>query len=131
MNTQMITQLYELIIFTLLFVLAGFIIRFIKVKTAELETKAVNETQRKYLTMFENTITTCVIATNQTYVETLKKCGKFDAEAQQLAFEQTKTAVLEILTEDAKEYLTEFYGDLDKQLNSLIEAEVNKNKKKK
>lgn len=128
MNTQMITQLYELIIFPLLFVLAGFIIRFIKVKTAELETKAVNETQSKYLTMFENTITTCVIATNQTYVETLKKSGKFDAEAQKLAFEQTKTAVLEILTEDAKEYLTEFYGDLDKQLNSLIEAEVNKNK---
>lgn len=128
MNTQMITQLYELIIFPLLCVLAGFIIRFIKVKTAELETKAVSETQSKYLTMFENTITTCVIATNQTYVETLKKCGKFDAEAQKLAFEQTKTAVLEILTEDAKEYLTEFYGDLDKQLNSLIEAEVNKNK---
>ena len=128
MSVEALNQIYELIIFPILFVLAGFIIRFIKVKTAELETKAVNETQRKYLTMFENTITTCVIATNQTYVETLKKCGKFDAEAQQLAFEQTKTAVLEILTEDAKEYLTEFYGDLDKQLNSLIEAEVNKNK---
>lgn len=128
MNTQMITQLYELIIFPLLFVLAGFLIQFIKTKTAELKANASNETQQKYLTMFENTITTCVIATNQTYVESLKKSGKFDAEAQKLAFEQTKTAVLEILTEDAKEYLTEFYGDLDKQLNSLIEAEVNKNK---
>lgn len=128
MNTQMITQLYELIIFPLLFVLAGFLIQFIKTKTAELKTNVSNETQQKYLTMFENTITTCVIATNQTYVESLKKSGKFDAEAQKLAFEQTKTAVLEILTEDAKEYLTEFYGDLDKQLNSLIEAEVNKNK---
>ena len=128
MNTQMITQLYELIIFPLLFVLAGFLIQFIKTKTAELKVNASNETQQKYLTMFENTITTCVIATNQTYVESLKKSGKFDAEAQKLAFEQTKAAVLEILTEDAKEYLTEFYGDLDKQLNSLIEAEVNKNK---
>lgn len=128
MNTQTITQLYELIIFPLLFVLSGFLIQFIKAKTTELKANASNEIQQKYLTMFENTITTCVIATNQTYVEALKKSGKFDAEAQKLAFEQTKTAVLEILTEDAKEYLTEFYGDLDKQLNSLIEAEVNKNK---
>lgn len=128
MNTQTITQLYESIIFPLLFVLTGFLIQFIKTKTAELKANASNEIQQKYLTMFENTITTCVIATNQTYVEALKKTGKFDEEAQKLAFEQTKTAVLEILTEDAKEYLTEFYGDLDKQLNSLIEAEVNKNK---
>lgn len=128
MNTQTISQLYELIIFPLLFVLTGFLIQFIKAKTSELKANASNEIQQKYLTMFENTITTCVIATNQTYVEALKKSGKFDAEAQKLAFEQTKEAILEILTDDAKEYLTELYGDLDKQLNSLIEAEVNKNK---
>ena len=128
MNTQTITQLYELIIFPLLFVLTGFLIQFIKTKTAELKASASNEIQQKYITMFENTITTCVIATNQTYVESLKKSGKFNEEAQKLAFEQTKKAILEILTDDAKEYLTELYGDLDKQLNSLIEAEVNKNK---
>ena len=47
MSTETLSQIYELIIFPILFVLAGFIIRFIKVKTAELETKAVNETQSK------------------------------------------------------------------------------------
>ena len=40
----------------------------------------------KYLKMLSETITKCVIATNQTYVETLKKQGKFDEEAQKIAF---------------------------------------------
>jgi hypothetical protein len=48
----------------------------------------------------------------------LKKAGKFDAEAQQLAFEQTKAAVMSILTEEAKEFLTAFYGDLNQQLTA-------------
>jgi hypothetical protein len=36
--------------------------------------------------MLNRTITECVIATNQTYVETLKQQGKFDEEAQKIAF---------------------------------------------
>ena len=124
----MITQLYELIIFPLLFVLAGFIIQFIKTKTAELKTKTNNESLNKYITMFESTVTNCVLATNQTYVDSLKKEGKFDADAQKKAFEQTKDAVLAILTEEAKIYLTEIYGDLNKQLVAQIEATVNLNK---
>ena len=36
--------------------------------------------------MLSETITKCVVATNQTYVETLKKQGKFDKEAQKIAF---------------------------------------------
>lgn len=128
MKPEVISQIFELIVFPLLFVLTGFIIQFIKTKTQELKTKTNNETQQKYLTMFEDTITTCVLATNQTYVDALKKEGKFDAEAQKKAFELTKDAVLTILTEDAKEYLTELYGDLNKQLTSLIEAQVKVNK---
>ena len=40
-----------------------------------------NELSKKYIQMLSETITKCVIATNQTYVETLKKQGKFDVEA--------------------------------------------------
>ena len=128
MKPEVISQIFELIVFPFLFVLTGFMIQFIKTKTQELKNKTNNETQQKYLTMFEDTITTCVLATNQTYVDALKKEGKFDAEAQKKAFELTKDAVLTILTEDAKEYLTELYGDLNKQLTSLIEAQVKVNK---
>ena len=78
--------------------------------------------------MVTETITSCVIATNQTYVETLKKQGKFDAEAQKEAFNQTLTAVEQLLNEDAKQYLIEIYGDLNEYLTKRIEATVNLNK---
>lgn len=75
--------------------------------------------------MLESTITTCVISTNQTYVDSLKAQGKFDLNAQQQAFQMTYEAVLKILTEDAKVYLTEAVGDLDEYITKQIEAQVN------
>lgn len=131
MSTETLNQIFQLFVIPILGILAAFVVEFLRVKSKEIINKLDNDVAKKYAEMITNTVTTCVIATNQTYVEALKKNGKFNEEAQKLAFEQTKTAILEILTEDAKEYLTEFYGDLDKQLNSLIEAEVNRNKKNK
>ena len=78
--------------------------------------------------MLNRTITECVIATNQTYVEALKQQGKFDAEAQKIAFQMTSKAVLDILSEDAKEYLNATIGDLNVYITNKIEAEVNLNK---
>ena len=78
--------------------------------------------------MFEQTVTSCVIATNQTYVDNLKKQGKFDAAAQEMAFQLTKEAIMEILSVEAKKYLTEIYGDLEKYMTSKIESEVKLNK---
>ena len=57
-----------------------------------------NETAQKYTTMIFDTIAKCVIATNQTYVNSLKEQNAFDAEAQKTAFNKTMNAVLEILS---------------------------------
>ena len=62
-------------------------------------------------------------------IESLKKQGKFDIEAQKEAFNMTSAAVLEILSAEAKEYLTEAIGDLNAYVAKKIEAEVNNNKK--
>lgn len=78
--------------------------------------------------MVADTIATCVVATNQTYVNSLKEKGEFGIEAQKEAFQKTLDAVLAILTEDAKEYLKVVYGDLNKYLTTQIEAMVNVNK---
>ena len=82
----------------------------------------------KYLTMLSDTIVDCVIATNQTDVESLKKQGKFDLEAQKVAFEMTYNAVINVLSNEAKDYLTSIYGDLSAYITNMIEAEVNRNK---
>ena len=75
--------------------------------------------------MLTSTITECVISTNQTYVDNLKGQNVFDKEAQEKAFEMTYNKVMNILTEEAKEYLAEVYGDLDIYITSKIESEVN------
>ena len=75
--------------------------------------------------MLNETIEQCVVATNQTYVWALKQQGKFDKEAQEEALMMTKDAVMTILTMEAKQYLNEFYGDLQAYVVARIEATVN------
>jgi CMP-2-keto-3-deoxyoctulosonic acid synthetase len=87
-----------------------------------------NDTADKYIAMIAATVEECVVATNQTYVEALKKEGKFDAEAQKAAFEKTLAAVLSILSDDAKDYIVNVTGDLSVYLTNLIEASVSRNK---
>lgn len=121
-------EIFEVCIIPLLGVLTMYIVKFIQKKTEELNSKNENELMNKYLTMLSDTIIDCVIATNQTYVESLKKQGKFDVEAQKVAFEMTYNAVINVLSNEAKDYLTSIYGDLSAYITNMIEAEVNRNK---
>lgn len=79
--------------------------------------------------MIVDTVTRCVIATNQTYVDALKEEGSFDKEAQEIAFQKTFNAVMAILSEDMKQYIIETFGDLQVYLFQLIEAQVAQEKK--
>ena len=116
--------LFQVIILPLLGILTKYLVAWISAKTDELKQQKDNELYDKYLDLLETTITDCVIATNQTYVDTLKAEGKFDAEAQKLAFQKTYEAIMAILTEDAKEYLIHAIGDFDAFVNAKIEANV-------
>lgn len=117
-------QIFEVSIIPLIGVLTGILIKFINSKSKEIIAITEDERAKKYIEMLDSTITNCVLATTQTYVDSLKKAGKFDAEAQKTAFEMTYNSVLNVLTEDAKEYLTMFYGDLSAYMTNKIEAEV-------
>jgi hypothetical protein len=73
MGMEMLAQIFEVCIIPLLSVLTAYFIKFVNAKSAEIGTKVKNETQKKYLEMLNSTITDCVIATTQTYVDSLKK----------------------------------------------------------
>ena len=124
MGLELLFQIFELCIVPLLAVLTGYLVQWIKAKTAEATEKNQKDVFDKYITMLGETITKCVSATNQTYVDALKQAGSFDAEAQKHAFEMTLNAVMNVLGKDAIEYLTAIYGDLTGYLTTLIEAEV-------
>ena len=128
MNSTIWNLIFELIIIPLAGILVGFLVKYLKIKSDDICAKIENDNVQKYLKMLTNTISQCVIATNQTYVESLKKEGKFDLEAQKIAFNKTKTSVLQLLNQEAKVYLTTAIGDLDSYINNTIEAEVNLNK---
>ena len=124
LELEILYQIFELCIVPLLAVLTGYLVRWIRVKTAEATEKNQKDVFDKYITMLGETVAKCVSATNQPYVDALKKAGSFDVEAQKHAFDMTLSAVMGVLGRDAIEYLTTIYGDLHTYLTTLIEAEV-------
>lgn len=121
---DVLSKIFELVIFPLLGIATSFLIYWFKVKINELKQKSNNELFNKYLSMLDKTITEAVLATNQTYVDTLKKDGEFDWEAQQKAFLETYDAVIAIIAPDALEFLQTAMGDLELYITNKIESEV-------
>lgn len=105
--------------------LGGYLFTYINKKKQDLQQKMDNELVTKYTNMLEETIIACVTATNQTFVESLKKQGAFDEAAQKEAFAQTYNNVMAILSEDCYKYLTEVVSDIEVYITNKIEAEVN------
>lgn len=128
MSMELLSQIFEVCIIPLLGVLTTFLIKWINSQMEKIKINTKNETEAKYISMLNDTITSCVIATCQTYVDSLKKQNAFDTEAQKEAFSRTYEAVLKLLTEEATEYLNEAIGDLELYIQQRIESEVKANK---
>ncbi len=125
---ELLSQIFEVCIIPLLGVLTAYFIKWINAKSNEITSNTKNEIQKKYIEMLNSTITDCVIATSQTYVDSLKRQGEFNAEAQKVAFTMTYEAVINLLTNEAQKYLSEAVGDLNLYITQKIEAEVKLNK---
>lgn len=125
---NILQQIFELCIIPLLAIITRSLVIYISTKKDELKNKTDNELVKKYLDLLNDTIANCVIATNQTYVEALKKENAFTADAQKAAFEKTYQAVIATLSEEAQKYLPEVVGDLQTYITQKIEASVNQNK---
>lgn len=76
----------------------------------------------------ENIVSKAVITTNQTFVDELKKQGKFDKEAMQEAYERTFESIIASLSQSFFEYLDEETIDVNALLKNMIETSVNWNK---
>lgn len=123
--SELISNIFQVCLIPLLGILTKYLVTFVAMKSKEMQNKTDSEKAQKYMQMATETITTCVIAINQTYVESLKAQGKFDKEAQEIAFNKTLEAILTLLNDEVKDYITEAFGDLNAYLNTQIEATVN------
>ena len=125
-----LVQIFQVCIVPLLAVLTTYLVKYIETKRDEIITEKNNTLAEKYIKMLSDTITDCVKATNQTYVDSLKDKNAFTKEAQEEAFKKTSDAVMLILSHEAKDYLSTIYGDLNQYIITQIESSVNANKKK-
>ena len=76
-KVELISKIFEICIFPLLAVLTAYVVRIIQIKIEDLKEKSENELLDKYIGMLGDTVVNCVLAVNQTYVDTLKKKGEF------------------------------------------------------
>lgn len=125
---KLLQEIFQVCIIPLLGVLTTYLVMFIKKKTELLQRENDNEIYKKYIMLLDDTITKCVIATNQTYVDSLKNQNAFTKEAQEEAFRKTYDAVISILSKDAQKYLESAVGDLNTYITNSIQAQVKLNK---
>lgn len=69
-------------------------------------------------------VASVVEETNQTYVDELKKAGEFTEEAQTTALNKSLTKAVSLLSEDLKKLITEYSGDVESYLITLIESYI-------
>lgn len=126
---KLLQEIFTVCIIPLLGILTKYAIEYLHARKQNYINQEDNELKKRYIEMLASTIETCVIATNQTYVNALKDKNAFTPEAQKEAFEKTKNAILAILSEEGQKYLSEIYGDLNTYITKEIEKQVSWNKK--
>lgn len=87
--------------------------------------KIDDENVEKNLIKATNIILDAVKYVLQTYVDNLKKEGKFTKDAQLIAFNKAKEIVLSHFNEEIKNYIKNNFGDIDSWIDVQIEASIN------
>lgn len=126
--SEFLTQLLQAVITAAIPVCGAFLIQFLNRKSAQIAAETDNEELKSLLEQVNDAVTKAVTYTTQTFVDSMKKNGVFDAEAQAEALQKSLDKTLALLSEVAKSALEEIYGDLNEYLTVRIEAEV-KNQK--
>ena len=105
-------------------VLTTYVCKFLYTKWTESKVNIKNEQIQDTLDKVTNMVLDVVQATNQTFVDSLKKNGEFTKEAAIEAFNKSKETAVKMLSDDAVTIITEVYGDIDVYLDTLIESFV-------
>jgi hypothetical protein len=98
---------------------AAALVEYLSTKT----NKSILDTIMAEITTFVSESVTYVM---QTYVDSMKKSGKFDKESQKTAYNMAYDAAVKLIPTESKEMFESVYGSLDEYLKILIEAEVKK-----
>lgn len=133
---ELIKEIFDLVIYTIITGAGVVIIKkvsdFINTKVDEVQAHAklskyygLNE----IIDQIQSVVTTVVQATNQTFVDDLKKSKKFTKESAAEAKNKSLETAKELITEEAANAIEQVYGNVDLYLENLIENIVKELKK--
>ena len=125
---QGIQDVLYLIITGILPLLITYGVLFLKVKIKEQEKQLENDQLVKYIDAATDAISKAVLTVNQTYVDSLKKQGKFDEAAAKIAKQMAIDKAKALITENSKKAIETLYSDFEAYLNDAIEELVRENK---
>lgn len=98
--------------------------------TSWLNTKIKDKKMAMHTTKLFDIIKNAVQSVFQSFVDTLKKNNKFDADAQEEAKEKAYKIIINELTPELKDYITNNFGDIKAYLMNQIESMIYRLKNK-
>lgn len=87
-------------------------------------TKVKDEKAAAFLSKASEVVLSAVKSVFQTYVDSLKKSGAFDAEAQKTALNKATVIIKSQLGTELIDYIKKNYGDLDAWINTQVESTI-------
>lgn len=129
--TELIQDILYILITSVGVLLVKCIMDFLNKKIDELQTeKEIKDIEllNKYIDMTQQIVYDVVLSITQTYVESLKKQGNFNEEAQKHAKDMAVEMAKALISEEAKSAIITVYNDFDQYLASLIESIVKQSK---
>lgn len=103
---------------------AGFLCDAIHKLAIKASVSAENERKKYLIQEIDNAVRTAVMYVNQTFVEALKEAKTWNSDDGEKAFNIAFKTVIETISDDAKDFIIETCGNIDKYLEAKIEEEV-------
>lgn len=125
---EILSNILMMVLVAVVPTISAVIVSAIKNVTNSLVEKSKSEITDKILIEISDCAQSAVLYVSQTYVDTLKAAGTFDDAAQKKALAMALAALTGSLTQSAKDFIVENFGDLTTYLTGRIEAEVKRQK---
>ena len=119
-----ILEILQAVLIAVIPIIAGYLVNLLKKKADEAAVKSGNATASFLIKEIADAISTAVTYVSQTYVDALKNSGQFTLENQKEAFQKAMDMAMEILSQEARDFIRKMYGNLTNYLTARIEAEV-------
>ena len=121
---ELFQSIIYIVLTAILPLVAKYIVDYLRVKITGESEKIENEKLQQYVKDAVDVIGKAVQKVSQTYVDSLKKAGKFDAAAQETAKAAAEAIAIALISKQSKKAIVQLYNDFDEYLDTTIEALV-------